>query len=84
MCLALPAKVIALHEDQTATVALGEVRQRISTALLDEVRLGDFVVVHVGYALSRLDEAEAQETFALIRQMEEASEKSGGGQEGGA
>jgi len=68
MCLALPAKVTATYEDGTATVELGGVRQKISLALLDGVKVNDFVVVHVGYALSRLDQAEAERTLALLRQ----------------
>ncbi len=68
MCLALPAKVTATHEDGTATVELGGVRQQISLALLDGVKVNDFVVVHVGYALSRLDQAEAERTLSLLRQ----------------
>ncbi len=67
MCLALPAKVTATHGDGTATVELGGVRQRVSLALLDGVEVDDFVVVHVGYALSRLDQAEAQKTLRLLQ-----------------
>ena len=68
MCLALPARVSELHADGTATVELGGVRQRVSLALLDGVRVDDFVVVHVGYALTRLDQAEARRTLELLRQ----------------
>ncbi len=66
MCLALPAKVTTLNDDGTATVDLGGVRQRISLALVDGVGVGDFVVIHVGYALSRLDAQEAERTLALF------------------
>ena len=66
MCLALPARVMQLHDDATATVELGGVRQRVSVALLDGLRVDDFVVVHVGYALSRLDPQEAQRTLELL------------------
>ncbi len=67
MCLALPAKVTQLHEDGSATVELGGVRQRVSLALLDGVKVDDYVVVHVGFALSRLDQAEALKTLTLLR-----------------
>ena len=67
MCLALPARVTETHGDGTATVELGGVRQRISLALLDGVKVDDYVVVHVGFALSRLDQAEALKTLALLR-----------------
>lgn len=66
MCLALPAKVTTLHDDGTATVDLGGVRQRISLALVDGVGVGDFVVIHVGYALSRLDAQDAERTLQLF------------------
>lgn len=69
MCLALPARVTALHDDQTATVELGGVRQRVSVALLEGLNVGDYVVVHVGYALTRLDQGEAQHTLALLAEM---------------
>ena len=68
MCLALPARVMTLHDDGTATVELGGVRQRVSLALLDGVRPDDYVVVHVGYALTRLDQAEAQKTLRLLQE----------------
>ena len=66
MCLALPAKVTCLHDDGTATVELDGIRQRVSTALLDQVAVDDYVVVHVGYALTRLDQDEARHTLALL------------------
>ena len=66
MCLALPARVTQLHGDATATVELGGVRQRVSMALVDGVAEGDYVVVHVGYALTRLDRDEAQRTLAAL------------------
>jgi hydrogenase expression/formation protein HypC len=67
MCLALPAQVIALHPDGTATVSLGGLRKAVSLALVEGVAVGDYVVVHTGYALSRLDPAEAERTLALLR-----------------
>jgi hydrogenase expression/formation protein HypC len=67
MCLALPAEVVALDRaGMTATVALGPVRKDISVMLLDEVAVGDFVLVHVGYALHRLSPEEAERTLALM------------------
>jgi len=67
MCLALPAEVVALDRAaMTATVALGPVRKDISVMLLDEVAVGDFVLVHVGYALHRLSPEEAERTLALM------------------
>jgi hydrogenase expression/formation protein HypC len=67
MCLAIPARVVELLETDIALVDVGGVQKRISLALVDGVVRGDYVIVHVGYALARLDPAEAQrtlETFA--------------------
>ena len=67
MCLAIPAQVVSMNDDGTATVSLAGLRKVVSLALVDGVVLGDFVVVHTGYALSRLDAEEADRTLALIR-----------------
>ena len=67
MCLALPAKVVAIDEaTDMATVALGEVKKEISLALVDDVQLGDFVLIHVGYALNRVSPEEAELTLQLF------------------
>ena len=69
MCLAVPAKIIELRAADTAVVEMGGVRKAISLALLDGIELGDYVIVHVGYALQRLDPVEAQKTLALFDEM---------------
>lgn len=66
MCLALPARVIEIHDDQRAVVELGGVRKTISLALVDDIQPGDYVIVHVGYALTRLDQDQAEATLALM------------------
>jgi hydrogenase expression/formation protein HypC len=66
MCLAIPARVVALPEPETALIDVGGVRKRVSLALVDGVAPGDYVIVHVGYALTRLDPAEAERTLALF------------------
>jgi hydrogenase expression/formation protein HypC len=66
MCLALPAKVVALHDDDQAVVDVGGITKEISVGLLEEIGVGDYVIVHVGYALARVDEAEAERTLALL------------------
>jgi len=66
MCLAIPARVVALPEPDTAVVEVDGVRKRISLALVDGVRVDDYVIVHVGYALTRLDPDEAARTLALF------------------
>ena len=82
MCLAIPARVTALEAGDMAVVALEGVKKRISVTLLDEVAVGDFVLVHVGYALHRLSEEEAERTLALMAEagilQEELEEMSGG------
>jgi hydrogenase expression/formation protein HypC len=71
MCLALPVRVVDVEgAGDWATVDLGGVRKRISLALLDNVQPGDFVILHVGYALTKLDPEEAERTLALFAQME--------------
>ena len=67
MCLAVPAEVIETSGAE-AVVDLGGIRKRISLMLVDDVRVGDFVIVHVGFALTKLDREEAEETLALLRQ----------------
>ena len=72
MCLALPVKVIELGAGDTAIVDLGGVRKEISLALLDDVNIGDYVILHVGYALSKLDPEEAAKTLALFAALDES------------
>ncbi len=70
MCLALPVKVVEVGPGDSAVVDLGGVRKEISLALLDGVQVGDYVILHVGYALSRLDPQEAEKTLALFSELE--------------
>ena len=75
MCLALPAQITQILDDAKAIVNIGGITKEISTALLDEVALGDYVIIHVGYALTRLNEHEAEKTLNLFAQMaQDASE----------
>jgi len=69
MCLALPVRVVQLGADDTARVDLGGVTKEISLALLDDVAIGDYVILHVGYALSKLDPDEAEKTLALFAEL---------------
>ncbi|MFA5082219.1 MAG: HypC/HybG/HupF family hydrogenase formation chaperone [Hydrogenophilaceae bacterium] len=66
MCLAIPARVAEIKDDDVAVVELGGVRKEVSLALVAEVAVGDYVIVHVGYALTRLDPEEAERTLALM------------------
>ena len=69
MCLAIPACVEELIADDSAIVNLGGIRKEISLALVDDVVLGDYVIVHVGYAIQKLDQVEAEHTLALFAEM---------------
>ena len=66
MCLALPARVVAIEADEMATVALEGVKKKISLALVEDVAIGDYVLVHVGYALHKVSEEEATRTLAMM------------------
>lgn len=66
MCLAVPARVVELLDEDRATVSLGGVKVACSLALVEGVQVGDYVIVHVGYALSKLDPEEAERTLALL------------------
>jgi hydrogenase expression/formation protein HypC len=69
MCLAIPAQIVILLEHSRAVVELGGIRKEISLELIDEAKVGDYVIVHAGFALSRLDEEEALRTLALFSDM---------------
>jgi hydrogenase expression/formation protein HypC len=72
MCLALPAEVVSIDRStETAIVALGPVKKEISIALIESLTPGDFVLVHVGFALHKVSPEEAERTLALIRQAGE-------------
>jgi hydrogenase expression/formation protein HypC len=69
MCLAIPARVVAITDGEMAVVDLNGVRKEISLALVEDVAVGDYVIVHVGFALNKLDAAEAEKTLALFAEM---------------
>lgn len=68
MCLAVPSKIIEIH-DTTARVSVDGVIREASLLLLDDVKIGDYVIVHAGFAISKLDEDAARQTIADMRQM---------------
>ena len=69
MCLAIPACVVELGAGDHAVVDLAGVRKEISLALVDDIAVGDYVIVHVGYALNKLDPEEAARTLALFAEI---------------
>ncbi|MEI6514073.1 MAG: HypC/HybG/HupF family hydrogenase formation chaperone [bacterium] len=74
MCLAVPGKILSISGDnpieRTGKVDFGGVAKEISLAYVPEAKIGDYVIVHVGFALSTLDEEEAQEVFKTINELE--------------
>lgn len=68
MCLAIPVRVVEKKDADNAIVDLAGIRKEISLALVDGVEVGDYVILHVGYALAKLDAAEAERTLALFRE----------------
>ena len=73
MCLAVPVKVVSI-EGNEAEVEIGGVRRRVSIMLTPEVKAGDYVLLHTGYAINVIDEAEAQETLKILEEMATLSE----------
>lgn len=78
MCLAVPGKVISIAEDdplfRTGRVSFGGIVKEVNLACVPEARVGDHVIVHVGVAISRLDEDEARRVFDYLRAMNELGE----------
>lgn len=73
MCLAIPTKVVEVLDGDMAVVDLGGVKKEISLALVEGVQAGDYVIVHVGYAINKLDPDEAEKTLALFAEFNEAN-----------
>jgi hydrogenase expression/formation protein HypC len=66
MCLAVPAEITAIAGPGRATASVGGIAREIDTSLVDDLAVGDYVILHVGFALSRLDPEEARRTLALM------------------
>ncbi|MCX6638026.1 MAG: HypC/HybG/HupF family hydrogenase formation chaperone [Acidobacteria bacterium] len=72
MCLAIPGKVLDLEQDgesRLARVEFGGITRKVSLDLVPEAGVGDYVIVHVGFAISKVDEEEAHRTLELLEQM---------------
>lgn len=74
MCLGIPAKVIELDESGLGKVDYLGTKVRTNFSLLDDVRVGDWVIVHAGFAISKLNEEEAEETLNLLRELAKKNE----------
>jgi hydrogenase expression/formation protein HypC len=75
MCLAIPAEVVALLNGDRARVSVGGVTKDISLALVEQVAIGDFVLLHVGFALGKIDADAAQRTLDLLAASGELAEE---------
>jgi len=71
MCLAVPAQIVELEDGGNAKVSIGGILQSVSVALIEDPRVGDYVIVHVGYALNKLDEEDARKTLEHLREIGE-------------
>ena len=69
MCLAIPAEVTELLGDDMARVMIDGVGKIISVALIEDLKVGDFVIIHVGYALTKIDPEEARRTLAILAEL---------------
>ena len=68
MCLAVPVEVVSIQGSE-AEVDIGGVRRKVSITLTPEVKVGDYVLLHTGYAISVIDQAEARETLEMLKEM---------------
>ena len=76
MCLAIPALITRI-EDKEAEVEIGGISRRISLWLTPDAKVGDYVLLHTGYAISIVDQEEAEETLKLLREMAQFAEETG-------
>jgi hydrogenase expression/formation protein HypC len=78
MCLAIPGQILSVEDTdplrRTGRVSFGGVVKDVNLAYVPEAGVGDYVVVHVGFALSQVDEAEAQQVFEYLKQIDELGE----------
>ncbi len=78
MCLAVPAKVVSIDKaNDSASVSLGGVLKEISLALVEDIAVNDYVLIHVGYALNKISQDEAEKTLALFTEAGLLEEENG-------
>lgn len=77
MCLAIPARVVELLADDNAVVDVGGVRKEVSLALVEGVQVDDYLIIHVGYALNKIDADEAEKTLRLFAEMGQGPAEAG-------
>lgn len=69
MCLAIPGKIIKLKADNKADIEIGGVTTEISVMLIEEPKIGDYVIAHTGFAISKLDPEEAEKTLQVFTEI---------------
>ncbi|WP_221797728.1 HypC/HybG/HupF family hydrogenase formation chaperone [Oceanobacter mangrovi] len=69
MCLAIPVQIESIEDEFTAIANIGGLRKQINISLVDDLKVGEYVILHVGFALKKLDEAEALKTLAMFAEM---------------
>lgn len=74
MCLAIPMKLIEVEGDK-GIVELSGIKKEVSLKLLDEVKKGDYLIIHAGFAIQRVDEEDAQETFKIWEEIEKLEDR---------
>ena len=74
MCLAIPSKITKI-ENNMATIDVDGVQREASLLLLEDAKVGEYVIVHAGFAIQKIDESAAQETLAFLREAAEHAEK---------
>jgi len=81
MCLGIPGEIISIEDNSLGVpmgrVSFGGIIKEVCLAFTPEVQLGDYVIVHVGFAISRLDEEEARQTLELLAELEQIAEEQG-------
>ena len=68
MCLAIPAKIIKI-DDKMGTIDMEGTQREVSLLLLEDAKIGDYVIVHAGFAIHKIDEAEAKESLKVLREL---------------
>ncbi len=78
MCLAVPGKIMSLSEEntmmRTGKVNFGGIMKEVNLAFVPDAKIGEYVIVHVGFAISKVDEKEAFQVFEYLRKMDELKE----------
>jgi hydrogenase expression/formation protein HypC len=73
MCLAIPGKIVEMvdAENHIAKVEVGGVKRNVNIGMLEDTKVGDYVLIHVGFAMSKVDEHEAEETLRILKELGE-------------